>query len=168
MYEKKLNLIYTQENVTRKQWDTILLSLDWKKINKFDYTKYWRAHGLMDILNMLWKSINWYIHLKNKFVLSFKFKHSHTPSRKECQRIKTKQIKPACTNRWTNEKIRHLQIIPENCTNFLWTSSCMFMQKRRRSGKQHWQKGNSRSAIFSVLNVCALSHISKIFKHFES
>lgn len=91
-----------------------------KKINKFDYTKYWRAHGLMDILNMFWKNINWCIHQKNKFVLSFKFKHSHTPSRKECQRIKTKQNNPACTNRWTNEIIRHLQIIPENCTNFLW------------------------------------------------
>lgn len=77
--------------------------------------------GLWIILYMLWKNINRYIHLKDKLVLSFKFKHGNgnTPNRKECQRIQNKTIQHVLRE-GNMEKIRHLQMIPENNTNFLW------------------------------------------------
>lgn len=44
-----LNLINTQGNAIREQWDTILLHLHWEKL-MFDYTKYWRECGSKETL----------------------------------------------------------------------------------------------------------------------
>lgn len=54
------------------------------------------------IFYMLWKNINRYIHLKDKLVLSFKFKHGNgnTPNERNVKEYKTKQNNPSCTKRW--------------------------------------------------------------------